>query len=167
ARRRVAAAPAGRERAGASPRALLVAARHRPDARRVRGDGCMRPAVVYGLLHAGLALSRALGRSAVPVYGLALDRRDFGLRSRYLTGRRVVAADEDVLAALRELRERPVLFPERDVNVAFVLRNWDAVHELAEVPLPDDPDVVRRLRRKERLPEEAAAAGVAAPATVA
>ena len=127
----------------------------------------MRPAVVYGLLHAGLALSRALGRTGVPVYGLALDRRDFGLRSRYLTGRRVVAADEDVLAALRELRERPVLFPERDVNVAFVLRNWDAVHELAEVPLPDDPDVVRRLRRKERLPEEAAAAGVAAPATVA
>ena len=67
---------------------------------------------------------------------------------------------------LRSLPERPVLFPERDENVAFVLRNWDAVHELADVPLPLDPEIVLRLRRKERLPVEAAAADVAAPATV-
>jgi D-aspartate ligase len=126
----------------------------------------LRPAVVFGLLHAGLALTRSLGRGGVPVYGLAVDEHEFGLRSRYLVTRRVARSDEDVLELLRSLPERPVLFPERDENVAFVLRNWDAVHELADVPLPGDADVVRRLRRKERLPLEGEAAGVPAPATI-
>jgi D-aspartate ligase len=126
----------------------------------------VRPAVVFGQLHAGLALTRALGRDGVPVHGVALDDREFGLRSRYLLSRRFARADEDVLELLRSLAERPVLFPERDENVAFVLRNWDAVREVADVPLPDDPEIVLRLRRKERLADEGAAAGVPAPATV-
>jgi len=126
----------------------------------------MRPAVVFGQLHAGLALTRALGREGVPVYGVALDGQEFGLRSRYLESKRLVRSDEDVLRFLGDLPERPVLFPERDEHVAFVLRNWDAVHKLADVPLPDDPEIVLRLRRKERLPAEGAAAGVHAPATV-
>ena len=126
----------------------------------------MRPAVVFGQLHAGLALTRALGRDGVPVHGVALDRREFGLRSRYLLSRTLARSDEEVLDLLRNLPERPVLFPERDENVAFVLRNWDAIRELADVPLPDDPEIVLRLRRKERLAAEGAAAGVPAPATV-
>ena len=126
----------------------------------------MRPAVVFGQLHAGLALTRALGRDGVPVHGVALDRREFGLRSRYLLSRTVAHSDEKVLDLLRDLPERPVLFPERDENVAFVLRNWDAIRELADVPLSDDPEIVLRLRRKERLAAEGAAAGVPAPATV-
>jgi predicted ATP-grasp superfamily ATP-dependent carboligase len=126
----------------------------------------MRPAVVFGQLHAGLALTRALGRDGVPVHGVAVDEHEFGLRSRYLQTKRVARSDEDVLGLLRSLPERPVLFAERDENVAFVLRNWDAVHELADVPLPDDPEIVLRLRRKERLPAEGAAAGVPAPGTV-
>src|SRR5438045_9241357 len=128
--------------------------------------GGMRPAVVFGQPHAGLALARALGREGVPVHGIALDEREFGLRARYLRSKRLARSDEDVLELLRSLPERPVLFPERDENVAFVLRNWDAVHELADVPLPLDPEIVLRLRRKERLPVETAAADVAAPATV-
>jgi D-aspartate ligase len=126
----------------------------------------VRPAVVYGMLHAGLALTRGLGRNGVPVHGVTRDRREFGLRSRYLSSTRIVEADNDVLEQLGALPERPVLFPERDEQVAFVLRNWDAVRELADVPLPDDPDIVLRLRRKDRLPAEGAAAGVAAPPTV-
>jgi D-aspartate ligase len=126
----------------------------------------VRPAVVFGLLNAGLALARALGRGGVPVHGVALDEHEFGLRSRYLSSRMLARSDEDVLGLLRAQPERPVLFPERDENVAFVLRNWEAVHEVADVPLPDDPDVVLRLRRKERLPLEGAAANVHAPATV-
>ena len=126
----------------------------------------MRPAVVFGLLHAGLALTRALGRSGVPVHGVVLDPHEFGLRSRYLRSRALARSDEDVLGLLRSFGERPVFFPERDENVAFVLRNWDAVHELADVPLPDEPEIVRRLRRKERLAAEGLAAGVAAPGTV-
>jgi predicted ATP-grasp superfamily ATP-dependent carboligase len=59
-----------------------------------------------------------------------------------------------------------VLFPERDENVESVLRRWDDVRELADVPLPDDPDVTRRLRRKDLLPEVAAAADVPSPRTV-
>jgi predicted ATP-grasp superfamily ATP-dependent carboligase len=121
---------------------------------------------VFGQLHAGLALTRALGRDGVPVHGVALDEREFGLRSRYLLSRTRARSDEDVLELLRRMPERPVLFPERDENVAFVLRNWDAIRELADVPLPDDPEIVLRLRRKERLAEEGAAAGVPAPATV-
>ena len=126
----------------------------------------MRPAVVFGLLHAGLALSRALGRGGIPVHGLALDEREFGLRSRYLESRTLADSDEAVLDVLRSQRERPVFFPERDENVAFVLRNWEAVHELADLPLPADGDAVRRLRRKERLAAEGAAAGVPAPGTI-
>jgi D-aspartate ligase len=126
----------------------------------------VRPALVFGQLHAGLALTRALGRDGVPVHGVALDEREFGLRSRYLLSRTRARSDEDVLELLRRMPERPVLFPERDENVAFVLRNWDAIRELADVPLPDDPEIVLRLRRKERLAEEGAAAGVPAPATV-
>ncbi len=126
----------------------------------------MRPVVAFGLLHAGLALSRALGRQGIAVHGVAFDEREFGLRSRYLRSRRVVGSDAEVLEVLGAQAERPVLFPERDENVAFVLRNWDAVSALADVPLPDDPDIVRRLRRKERLPAEGAAAGVPAPGTI-
>ena len=126
----------------------------------------MRPAVVYGLLHAGLALTRGLGRSGLPVHGVTRDKREFGLRSRYLTERRIVESDEQVLDYLRALPERPVLFPERDEQVAFVLRNWDAARDVADMPLPDDPEIVVRLRRKDRLPAEGRAAGVAAPPTV-
>ena len=58
-----------------------------------------------------------------------------------------------------------MLVPERDEHVEFVLRNWDEVTALADVPLPPDPEIVRRLRRKDLLPVAAAEAGVAAPAT--
>ena len=129
----------------------------------------MRPAVVFGLLHAGLALVRSLGREGIPVEGIALNRYEFGLRSRYLGRRTLAAGDDDVLEALRHAAaggERPVLFVERDENVDSVLRRWDEVHALADVPLPDDPEAVRRLRRKDLLPAVAAEAGVPSPYTV-
>lgn len=118
-----------------------------------------------GLLHAGLALARSLGRAGVPVEGVALGESDFGLASRYLQRRTTARSDEEALAALRG-RGRPVLFFERDEHVEFALRNWETVRSLADVPLPDEPEAVRRLRRKEVLPELAAAAGVRAPRTV-
>ncbi len=107
------------------------------------------------------------------MYGAAFRANEFGLRSRYLRGRCLAtdgseeARDRRVLDYLRALaaRGRPILVPERDEHVEFVLRNWDAVAELADVPLPADPDVVHRLRRKDLLPSAAAAAGVAAPVT--
>jgi D-aspartate ligase len=129
----------------------------------------VRPAVVFGLLHAGLALVRSLGRDGIPAEGIALNRYEFGLRSRYLRRRTLAAGDDDVLEALRHAGasgERPVLFVERDENVETVLRRWDEVRELADVPLPDDPEAVRRLRRKDLLPEVAAEAGVPSPYTV-
>jgi D-aspartate ligase len=136
-----------------------------------------RHVVVFGTLHAGLALIRSFGRAGIPVSAVALHEHDFGLRSRYLRHRYLVTAsdpkerDRQVLAALRSLAAaspggRVVLFPERDENVAFVLRHWDEVREVAELPLPADPDAVYRLRRKERLVVEAERAGVPAPATV-
>ena len=75
-----------------------------------------RPVVVFGLLHAGLALVRTLGRDGVPVEGIALRRHEFGLRSRYLRSRSVANNDDEVLEALRAAAKhgRPVLFPERD-----------------------------------------------------
>jgi predicted ATP-grasp superfamily ATP-dependent carboligase len=127
-----------------------------------------RPAVVLGLLWAGLALARSLGRSGIPVTGIAYERTDFGVRSRHLTRRLVAAGDEEVLlTALRETPGRPVLFPERDESVQLVLRRWDDVRELADLPLPDDVDVVHRLRRKDFLRAEAERAGVPLPATIA
>src|SRR6266550_2675394 len=151
------------------PQWRAKSARHGQGPGTVPGTRPVRPAVVFGLLHAGLALVRSLGRDGIPVEGIARQRYEFGLRSRYL-GRRTLAADDDaVLEALRHAAaggERPVLFLERDENVDTVLRRWDEVREIADVPLPDDPEAVRRLRRKDLLPEVAAEAGVPSPLTV-
>ena len=127
-----------------------------------------RSAIVFGQLHAGLAIVRSLGRAGIPVHGIGLRSQEFGLRSRYLRSAQVVDTDEGLLQALRSIgrEERPVLFPERDENVEALLRRWDDVRELADVPLPDDPEVTRRLRRKDVLPEVAAEAGVPSPKTV-
>ena len=119
-----------------------------------------------GLLHAGLALARSLGRSRVTVDGIVLTESDFGLASRYLRRRVRARSDQEALASLRAAGERPVVFLERDEHVEFVLRHWDEVRGIADVPLPDDPDAVRRLRRKELLPRTATEAGVPVPETV-
>ena len=130
----------------------------------------MRPVVVFGLLHAGLSIVRSLGREGIPVHGVALRPREFGLRSRYLRSARVVEGEDGLLEALRAVAaagERPVLFPERDENVEAVLNRWDEIRELVDVTLPGDPGATRRLRRKDVLPRVAAAAGVDSPKTVA
>ncbi len=128
-----------------------------------------RPAVVLGLLWAGLSFARSLGRAGVPVTGITMHPHEFGARSRYLREVSRAQGDEAVLKALRAAARgdgKPVLLPERDDHVELVLRHWDAVRELFELPLPDDPDVARRLRHKATLPQEAERAGVAAPRTV-
>ena len=133
-----------------------------------------RPALVLGLLPAGLALVRSLGRAGVAVHGAAFRSNEFGLRSRFLRSR-CVASDGDertrdrrLLAYLHEIAgtQRAVLFPERDEHVDFVLRNRAAIAEVADVPLPLDVETVARLRRKDELPFTAAQAGIDAPATV-
>lgn len=126
----------------------------------------MRRAAVFGLLHAGLAVARSLGRAGIPITGISRNAREFGLRSRYLERRLVVPPDDDraVLDALGD--ERVVFFPERDEHVEFVLRRWDDLRELADLPLPADPEAVRRLRRKDVLPLVAAEADVPSPKTV-
>ena len=128
-----------------------------------------RPAVVLGLLWAGLSFARSLGRAGVPVTGISMHPREFGVRSRYLTTAVRADGEAAVLAALRRAAVgpvRPVLLPERDDHVELVLRHWDELTALYELPLPPDPEVARRLRRKASLPAEAARAGVPAPATV-
>src|ERR1041384_914324 len=116
-------------------------------------DPVPRPAGVFRLLWAGLALARSLGRVGVPVTGIAYEPTDFGVRSRHLTRRIVASRDRDelLLATLREAARdaRPVLFPERDESVHVVLRHWDEVRELADIPLPDDAQVVENLRRQD------------------
>jgi predicted ATP-grasp superfamily ATP-dependent carboligase len=124
---------------------------------------------VLGLLWAGLSFARSLGRAGVPVTGITMHPHEFGARSRYL--RRVDRAhgDEAVLKALRASAQgdaKPVLLPERDDHVELVLRHWDELRELYELPMPDDPDVARRLRHKATLPAEAERAGLDAPRTV-
>ena len=128
-----------------------------------------RPVVVLGLLWAGLSFARSLGRAGVAVTGISMHPHEFGARSRYLRRVRHAYGDEAVLDELRASLDgtRPVLVPERDDHVELLLRHWDAVSELFELPLPPDPDVTQRLRSKARLPEEAVRAGVPVPPTVA
>ena len=127
----------------------------------------MRPAVVFGLLHAGLAVTRSLGRAGIPVTGVSWNSHEFGLKSRYLRKRHLVPRDDAaVLGAIREEGERVVLFPERDENVEWALDNWEDVQALADMPLPDDREAVVRLRRKDVLPAVAAEADVPSPGTV-
>jgi D-aspartate ligase len=128
-----------------------------------------RPAVVLGLLWAGLSFARSLGRRGVPVTGITMHPHEFGTRSRYLREVHRAEGDEAVLKALRAGAQgdvRPVLLPERDDHVELVLRHWDEVSERYELPMPDDPDVARRLRHKATLPREAELAGLDAPRTV-
>jgi predicted ATP-grasp superfamily ATP-dependent carboligase len=86
-----------------------------------------------------------------------------------VTGADAHERDRRLLDTLREAGggRRVVLFPECDAQIDFVLRHWEAVAELALVPLPDELDVVRRLGSKDRLLTEAARAGIAVPKTVA
>jgi D-aspartate ligase len=129
-----------------------------------------RPAVVFGLLWAGLSFARSLGRAGVPVTGITMHPHEFGARSRYLREVSRAQGDEAVLKALRAAAQgdgKPVLLPERDDHVELVLRHWDEVGGLFELPMPDDPDVARRLRHKATLPQEAERAGLDAPRTVA
>jgi D-aspartate ligase len=132
-----------------------------------------RAAVVLGLLPAGLALVRSLGRARVPVYGATFRANEFGLRSRFLRGRCIATGsererDRSLLTFLRAVADegRVVVIPERDEHVDFLLRNASELERFADVPLPLDPDRVARLRRKDLLPAAAAAAGVAAPTTI-
>jgi D-aspartate ligase len=128
-----------------------------------------RPVVVLGLLWAGLSFARSLGRRGVRVTGITMHPHEFGTRSRYLREVSRAQGDEAVLKALRAAAQgdvKPVLLPERDDHVELVLRHWDEVSERFELPLPDDPDVARRLRHKATLPQEAERAGLDAPRTV-
>ncbi|MBD0339252.1 MAG: hypothetical protein ICV67_08210 [Thermoleophilia bacterium] len=128
----------------------------------------MRKAVVFGLLHAGLAVTRSLGRAGIPVTGIAWNPQDFGLRSRYLAAKRLVEGDRAVLEAVRAeaLDGRVVLFPERDEHVEWTLDHWEDAIAVADLPLPADPEAIVRLRRKDVLPRVAAEADVPSPATV-
>lgn len=128
----------------------------------------MRKAVVFGLLHAGLAVTRSLGRAGVPVTGISWNPHDFGLKSRYLTEKRLVEGDRAVLDAVRAEAAggRVVLFPERDEHVEWTLDHWDDANAVADMPLPADREAVVRLRRKDVLPRVAAEAGVPSPGTV-
>ena len=106
-----------------------------------------RPALILGLEAGGLGLTRGLGRAGLDVHGISFRAPDLGNRSRYLRSHETVTGDgeesldEAVLSSIRARAggDRLVLFPERDQHVAFVLRNWDAVSEVADVPLPPDP----------------------------
>jgi D-aspartate ligase len=130
----------------------------------------VRRAVVFGLLHGGLAVTRSLGRTGIPVAGISWNPHDFGLKSRYLRIRHVVppADGQAVLEALRTeaVDERVIFFPERDEHVEWALDRWDDVRALADMPLPDDREAVVRLRRKDVLPRVAAEAEVPSPGTV-
>jgi predicted ATP-grasp superfamily ATP-dependent carboligase len=128
----------------------------------------VRPAVVFGLLHAGLAVTRTLGRRGIPVTGISWSPKEFGLTSRYLRKRHLVANRDGaaVLAAVRGESERVILFPERDEHVEWALDYWDALGAVADVPLPHDPEAIVRLRRKDLLPSVAAEAEVPSPRTV-
>jgi D-aspartate ligase len=125
---------------------------------------------VLGLLWAGLSFARSLGRAGVPVTGITMHPHEFGVRSRYLRDVSRAQGDDAVLKALRAAAQgdaKPVLLPERDDHVELVLRHWGEVSGLFELPMPDHPDVARRLRHKATLPQEADRAGLEAPRTVA
>lgn len=128
----------------------------------------MRKAVVFGLLHAGLAVTRSLGRAGIPVTGISWNPHDFGLKSRYLAEKRLVEGDRAVLDAVRAeaAGDRVVLFPERDEHVEWALDHWADANAVADMPLPADREAVVRLRRKDVLPQVAAEAGVPSPGTV-
>ena len=135
--------------------------------------GRLRPAVVLGLLWAGLSIARSLGRR-----GRAGDR-DHAAPARVRRCARATCAsvsradgDEAVLEAPAQRTRRATssrcCFPERDEHVELVLRHWDEVRELVRrCRCPTIPTSRVRLRRKGRCRRRPSAAGVDAPRTVA
>jgi hypothetical protein len=130
-----------------------------------------RPAVVFGLLWAGLALARSLGRSGVPVTGLAYEPTDFGISrgtshaNRQLARPRRAAA-RDVARGRGRRTRGPFSFRSATRASASSCATGTRYARLADLPLPDDAEIVHRLRRKDLLRAEAEKAGVSMPATV-
>jgi predicted ATP-grasp superfamily ATP-dependent carboligase len=132
--------------------------------------GEQRPALVVGLDRIGLALARGLGRTGVPVVGITW-RNDVGARSRYLRelNRVPAASREDALVELLErltAEGRPVVFVDSDESIETLHRRWSDVARLTDVTFPDDPDLMRRLQRKELLAETARKVDVPVPGTI-
>ena len=124
------ARPAASASGSTSPGRRSPTRRSRPTRTRLPAE---RPAVVLGLLWAGLSFARSLGRRGVPVTGITMHPHEFGTRSRYLRDVSRARGDEAVLKALRAHAQgdvKPVLLPERDDHVELVLRHWDELSEL-------------------------------------
>ena len=131
-----------------------------------------RPAFIPALQRAGLALARGLGRVGVPVVGVGWGEGEVGFNSRYLQQRYLLTdaypeGDARLLQILGEMSHntRPILFPESDWSLEFVMRHWDEVCSMADLPLPAESGAIESLKRKDRLPDTAKAAGVPAPST--
>jgi predicted ATP-grasp superfamily ATP-dependent carboligase len=130
-------------------------------------------AVVLGFNRGALALARGLGRAGIPAAGVGFDPF-LAYRSRYFTQRHVVASRPgqgrpDMQGALERLAgdgSRLALLPGTDGTVVWIADHWQEIRAFADAALPEDVDVVRRLVRKDLLPEEGERAGIASPRTL-
>src|SRR5688572_15987173 len=117
--------------------------------------GHARSAFVLGLFDTGLAVLRALGRTAVPVHGFDHESSQYGFRSRYGVHERCPHPVQNPDALVRLLVERarqcsapPILYPTSDVFVGFVSDHRDALEPHLVHALPSKRAVAAALDKR-------------------
>ena len=112
-------------------------------------------AVVLGLGQNGMATCRALGRVGIPVIGIDTDLDQPSARTRYATkfhcpdflsgGPGLVDSLEQIG---RGLREKGVLFPSGDLNLAVISEHRERLEPYFHISLPPKPVVEMFLNKK-------------------
>lgn len=130
------------------------------------------PAVVLNTYHTGLGVARCLGPLGVRVVGMTKHAGFPGNRSRWLEFRPSADSLEEPQQLLKQLVEfadecgtRPVLFPTRDHDIAFINQHRTELERAYLIPFAE-PEVIDRAMNKDRLVEIAQSVGIRSPRAV-
>ena len=127
------------------------------------------PVVILNMHYTGLGVARNLAGTGVSVYGLSSLRGFPGNSTRHC--RFSIAPDSlsqrpQLLAFLREFADKlgakPILFPTRDHDIAFILENRERLEERYVIPFAPNP-VMELALDKDKLEAVAAEVGIACP----
>jgi D-aspartate ligase len=100
------------------------------------------PVIVMNMFYTGLGIARDLGTKGIPVIGLSSKRMTYGNVSRYC--KVLIAPDSrddqddllDFLVGLgRKQHRRPIIFPTRDHDIVFLMRNRRILEDYVMIPL--------------------------------
>jgi predicted ATP-grasp superfamily ATP-dependent carboligase len=127
------------------------------------------PAVVATMSYSGLALARSLGRKGIKVYGIATNKKEVGMASRYITPvvyPNIIRSYQDTLDAYIDLASRigrrAVMFPTGDALVLPLSQHREELSKHYSFLMPS-PEATERLVSKEGLSDIIRERGIPGP----